>query len=163
MTQVKYGEFISNILQTLKKNGYPDKKVALPLDRTYEIAYEKDLNLNKVLEFLLEQGVAHEKTTAKIIFFPVDSSTKPQESAWPIEESVRGRSNDDRPLDVEGSPAFDRSSGPETMLGQAMEMIRKMSPDQLRSMEKMVTDMSEDERQLLFNKAKDLGFDLPKI
>ena len=62
--------FVANITRTLEKNGYPSKRVALPLERMYEVAHEKGLNFNKALELLLTKGINHEKTAEKVIFFP---------------------------------------------------------------------------------------------
>ena len=47
-----YGEFIVKIMSTLEKNGFPEKRVSLPLEKMYESAHAKGLNFNKVLEFL---------------------------------------------------------------------------------------------------------------
>ena len=49
--------FVANITRTLEKNGYPGKRVALPLERMYEVAHEKGLNFNKALE-VLQSGPA---------------------------------------------------------------------------------------------------------
>ena len=62
-----YGEFITNIMKVLDDNGFPEKRVSLPLERMYETAHEKGINFNKVLAFLKEKGVDHEKTPEKII------------------------------------------------------------------------------------------------
>ena len=56
------------ILANLKNNGFPAKKVSLPLEKMYEIADNKGENLNKILDELKLQGVEHEKTIDKIIF-----------------------------------------------------------------------------------------------
>ena len=56
------------ILKNLTSNGFPAKKVSLPLERMYEIADEKGENLNKILEELGAQGIDNEKTVDKIIF-----------------------------------------------------------------------------------------------
>src|SRR5690606_31586434 len=66
----KTGEFIANLINNLSKNGFPEKKVALPLEALYESAHNKGVNFNKVLTFLSEEKeIAHEKTPTKIIFF----------------------------------------------------------------------------------------------
>ncbi len=56
------------ILTNLKDNGFPTKKVSLPMDKLYEVADEKGENLNKILDELRLQGIDHEKTGEKIIF-----------------------------------------------------------------------------------------------
>ncbi len=59
---------IDQILSNIKSNGFPAKKVSLPLEKMYEVADNKGENLNTVLEELKTQGIDHEKTLDKIIF-----------------------------------------------------------------------------------------------
>ncbi|MCX6126484.1 MAG: hypothetical protein NTV34_17250 [Proteobacteria bacterium] len=70
MSEPTYDDFIANLISILEKNGYPSKRVALSLERMYEVAYTKQLNFNKALKFLDERGIAHEKTVERVIFFP---------------------------------------------------------------------------------------------
>lgn len=63
-------QFIETILKNLQNNGFPQKRVSLPLEKLYEVAEEKGHNFNKVLEELEKQGIQHEKTLDKIIFSP---------------------------------------------------------------------------------------------
>lgn len=59
---------IDQILNNIKSNGFPAKKVSLPLEKMYEVADNKGENLNTILDELKSQGVDHDKTTDKIIF-----------------------------------------------------------------------------------------------
>lgn len=117
--------FVANITRTLEKNGYPAKRVALPLERMYEVAHEKGLNFNKALEALQAQGIEHEKTTEKVIFFP-----KPAASAIP-----------------------DMGS----MFAEAQEVLKKMSPEQLKTIQEMVANMTDDQKLEMMKQAKDMG------
>ncbi|MCR9203738.1 MAG: hypothetical protein NXH75_04110 [Halobacteriovoraceae bacterium] len=56
------------ILKNIEMNGFPEKKVSLPLEKMYEIADSKGENLNTILEELKGHGVDHEKASDKIIF-----------------------------------------------------------------------------------------------
>lgn len=56
------------ILKNLEMNGFPGKKVALPLEKMYEVADAKGENLNTILDELKSQGIEHEKASDKIIF-----------------------------------------------------------------------------------------------
>ncbi len=56
------------ILSNLKSNGFPSKKVSLPLEKMYEVAESKGENLNTILEEMKAQGIENEKTPDKIIF-----------------------------------------------------------------------------------------------
>jgi len=125
-----YEPFIDNLLRILEKNGYPEKRVALPLERLYEAAYEKQLNFNKALEILLSRGVDHEKTAQKILFFPQASA----------------------PSDDAASPK-DFSA----MMAQAMEMLNKLTPEQRSELEKMVMNMSDEEKAQMMQKAQAMG------
>lgn len=70
MPEASYDPFLANLEGILTRNGYPAKRVALPLEKMYEVAHGKGLNFNKALVMLEERGVAHEKTDEKIVFFP---------------------------------------------------------------------------------------------
>lgn len=56
------------ILKNLGQNGFPLKKVSLPLEKLYEAADERGANLNQILEILDQEGTTHEKVEDKIIF-----------------------------------------------------------------------------------------------
>ncbi len=56
------------ILKNLEMNGFPQKKVSLPLEKMYEVADEKGENLNTILEELKVLGVDHLKEEDKIVF-----------------------------------------------------------------------------------------------
>jgi hypothetical protein len=66
------------ILENIKSNGFPSKKVALPLEKMYEVADKKGENLNTILEELKNEGVDHESTPDKIIFKSALPNLKPE-------------------------------------------------------------------------------------
>lgn len=62
-------EFIEQILKNLETNGFPTKRVSLPMEKMYEIAEQKGLSLNSVLEEMRSQhGVEFSVGTEKIVF-----------------------------------------------------------------------------------------------
>lgn len=62
-------EFVTKILQTLKSNGFPEKRVSLPTDKMYEVADNKGLSFNQVLEELkANHNVDSEIGPEKIVF-----------------------------------------------------------------------------------------------
>jgi hypothetical protein len=126
-----YEQFVQNLLSIITKNGYPTKKVALPLEKMYETAHKKQLNFNKVLDMLKDRGVFHEKTNERVIFFP-------QEVAPP-------------------SPSSD-SHSMAGMMAQAMEMLQKLTPEQRKELEEKVLNMSDEEKAIMMQKAKEMGF-----
>lgn len=63
-------EFIDKIMQTLKSNGFPEKRVSLPTEKMYEVADNKGLSFNQVLEQLkTEHSIDAQIGSEKIIFF----------------------------------------------------------------------------------------------
>lgn len=98
------------ILKNLENNGFPEKKVSLPLEKMYEVADNKGENLNSILEELKGMGVEHEKTLDKIIFksgmpnLKGDAFTKAQEmmanmdpeELKKIQEQVASMSDEDK-------------------------------------------------------------------
>lgn len=76
-------DFITNILNILKNNGYPQKRVTLPTERMYEVADSKGLSFNKVLEVLRdEHQVDSEVGSEKIVF---STMVKQQQASSPEE------------------------------------------------------------------------------
>lgn len=67
--------FKERILKNLSMNGFPYKRVSLPLETLYEKADEAGENLNKILEELVSENIDHEKTADKIVFF---QNTQPE-------------------------------------------------------------------------------------
>ncbi len=60
--------FVDTVVSNLEKNGYPQRRVAFPIERMYESADAKGVNFNKVLDALAARGITHEKTPERIIF-----------------------------------------------------------------------------------------------
>ena len=56
------------IIKNLEMNGFPQKKVSLPLEKMYEVADNSRENLNTILEELEGTGISHTKSEDKIIF-----------------------------------------------------------------------------------------------
>jgi hypothetical protein len=60
--------FVEHVVGLLTKNGFPERKVAFPIERMYDSAHAKGVNFNKVLDALAARGITHEKTPEKVIF-----------------------------------------------------------------------------------------------
>lgn len=70
-------QFIENILNNLKNNGFPEKRVSLPTERMYEAADNRGLSFNKVLEELkTNHSINAEITNDKIIFSRIEEAPK---------------------------------------------------------------------------------------
>ena len=59
--------FLEKVQKNLTANGFPEKKVAFPLEALYEKADEAGVNFNKVREELKTLGINTE-TSGEIIF-----------------------------------------------------------------------------------------------
>jgi len=73
-------DFINNILNILKSNGFPLKRVSLPTEKMYEVADKKGLSFNRVLEILRdEHQVDSEVGSEKIIFSAKATQANPSQ------------------------------------------------------------------------------------
>ena len=164
-TNDKSGEFIANLLKNLAQNGFPEKKVALPLEKLYESAHSKHVNFNKVLTFLLEEkDIDHEKTSTKIIFFPkVAPAVDSEDTAF---SGIPGLGNMEDIMKM-GQEVFGNILNPDilkdgnmsmsSLAEKARAMMASMSPEQLQNLQKVVNNIPSDKKEALMKKAKDLG------
>lgn len=120
------------ILKNLNLNGYPEKSVSLPLEKLYEVADKKGENLNTILEELSTEGTTHTKTADKIVFAKVA----------PVQESSFNPAD----MNLDGD-----------MMKKVQEMMSSMKPEDLQKIKDQVTNMSEDEKSDLMQKAKGMG------
>lgn len=118
-------EFMNQILKNLETNGFPDKSVSFPTEKMYEIADNKSLSLNAVLEKLnTEHQIQADIGDDRIVFSKVQA----------VED------ND-----------------PEDMMKKAQEMMAQMDPAELEKMKNMFMNMSEEEKEEILQKGKDMG------
>ena len=121
-------EFKKQILKNLEANGFPAKKVSLPTEKMYEVADNKGLSLNKVLEELkADEGLSYDIGDDKIVFAKVVVD----ESNFP-------------------------NLNPE-MMKKAQEMMAGMDPTELQKMQEQIQNMSEEEREEMLKQAKSMG------
>lgn len=80
-------QFIDKIIKTLEANGFPQKKVSLPTDKLFQMAEDKGISFNQVLEKLRTQGIEGEIGAEKTIF-------KSANSAKPSPEDLRKRAEE---------------------------------------------------------------------
>ncbi len=149
MTDTEYRAFVQNVIDNVKKHGFPDKKVAFPLEQLYEAAEEKGLNFNKVLETLDGIQIAHTKTPEKIIFYPKDRE--------PPSPSPRPSTDIDMNLSVDLDPAMLENMDLNGMMQAAAAAMKNMSPEQLQSIKSMYDNLSDEERAAMIEQARKLG------
>lgn len=120
-------KFIDTIITNLENNGFPAKRVSLPLEQMYEVADNKGLNFNKVLERLQqEKKINHIKTAEKIIFF--------QEQVNPF-------------------AGMDK----ENIQNTIQQMMSQMTPEQMTELQETYNKMSPEEREEILKRGKDMG------
>lgn len=139
MTTKTHADMARNIEAILGKHGFPENRVALPLEKLYESAHRDGVNFNKVLAELQSKGVGHEKTAEKIIFFRVEA---------------------DLPggFSMEHLKSMDFSKlSTDDMMRQASQMMQSMTPEQLRKIKEMYDNLSPEERSQLMNLAANMG------
>jgi hypothetical protein len=121
-------EFIDKILQTLKTNGFPEKRVSLPTEKMYEAADNKGLSFNTVLEQLkADHSVEAQIGPEKTIFSQVQ------------QEVLFAEMNQ------------------EDMIRQAHEMMAQMEPEELKKIQDLFMNMSLEQKDEILKKGKDLG------
>jgi len=121
-------EFEKQILKNLEANGYPQKKVSLPTEKMYEIADNKGLSLNKVLESLKEEeGLSFDIGDDKIVFSKIE-------------------------VNQENFPNLN----PE-MMEKAQEMLSQMDPTELQKIQDQIAGMTDKDREEMMEKAKGMG------
>ncbi len=145
----EYVKFVQSIIDNVKKNGFPDKKVAFPLVKMYELAEDKGINFNKVLVTLDEIQIAHKKTEQKIIFYPKDREPEPQDVP-PVPDALSDMAANINPEMFKGMNMSEMMSG-------ASKMIENMNPEQLEAVKDMYENMSEEDRAAMIEQVKKMG------
>jgi hypothetical protein len=167
VSETEYREFVQSVIDNVKKNGFPDKKVAFPLEQMYEIAEKKGINFNKVLQTLDEIQIAHEKTPEKIVFFPKDRNLHPSPESSDVNpkdaaSKMAANLNPDmlknlnpdmlKNLNMDMFKNFDMKG----MMSAAAGMMKNLSPEQLKSMKDMYENMSPEERAKMMDQFKNM-------
>ncbi len=79
-------KFIDQIFKNLELSGFPNKKVAFDVEKMYELADQKGLNFNNIIEQMKKNHpIAIEITTDKVIF---SKTNTPQFTPESIQEMM---------------------------------------------------------------------------
>jgi hypothetical protein len=166
LSDPEYRKFVQNIIDNIKKNGFPERKVAFGLERLYDAAEKKGINLNRVLKTLDDIQIAHEKSPEKIIFFP-----KPEKQVEVADSSTSEGfdpgmfENIDMSMFAGLDPAvfagldlnnIKNMSLPQ-MMGMVGKLMKKLTPEQMNSIKNMYDNMSEEQKSSIMDKAKDFN------
>jgi hypothetical protein len=133
--------FVAHVVGLLAKNGFPERKVAFPIERMYDSAHAKGVNFNKVLDALAARGICHDKTPEKVIF----SDAAPA-LAMPDMGPFSG-------LD----PAAFEGMSHEQLFAAAAAAMQQMPKEQLAAMRAMVEGMTPEQQAAMLEQARKLG------
>lgn len=86
-------DFVAHILNILKTNGFPLKRVSLPTEKMYEAADNKGLSFNAVLDVLKkDHQVEAQIGTEKIIFsLSIPSTNQSKEDMMKQAQEMMGK------------------------------------------------------------------------
>ena len=122
-----------SIKQCIEKNGFPEKIVRLPFKAIYESCKKHGSALKEVLANLALEGIVSTVQGNFIEFRSRNKSTKKQKVTPEQNHSSEFK------LPNMGN-----------LKEVAQSYLSKMSPDQIKEMEKMVSQMSTEEKQKIF-------------
>lgn len=122
-----------SILHSIKKNGYPEKRVSLPFQSVFKACKSEKVSLSDVLKHLESNKVFSRIDNDRIIFFSQESAAKSEK------------------INAEKSSGFDFSN---RMVSEAMKKLEGMDPEEVERLKKQVMDMSPEQREELLKKAQ---------
>lgn len=148
--------FRDRIIKTLTDNGFPEKRVTLPLEKMYQAAEDKNINFNDVLTELENEGIGHEKSSEKILFYSLDPINLEDEEDGEEEGENRGNGPD---MEALYGNLFERLKGmdPKTMAKNPQQILEQMTPEDLEAIQRFYQNLSPTDRDQLMKKAKDMG------
>lgn len=147
-------QFIDFIKSTLQKNGFPDKKVSLPLAKVQSAAESKGLDLDMILSRLKMGSIYSDITEDKIIFADSEAE-EPASDGNPFANmgGMGGLGDMLGGLDL-GSL---QNMSQEELMGQVSNIMGNMTPEQQQAMMDMYQNMSDEDKENIMNKGKDMG------
>jgi hypothetical protein len=137
------GEFQDNLQSQLRKNGFPDKAVAFPLEALFESASRKGFSFNKIRDRLSAAGIETELEETRVVF----------RAAVPQSGSV-ARGDTEGGFDAAAADVLANIS-PEQMK-TFRDMVSKVSPSEMAAMKAQLDAMSDSEKAEMMRKMKDM-------
>ena len=129
-----------SVKQTIKKNGFPKKIVRLPFKPVYDSCKNSGISLREVLKHLEQEDIISEIQGNYILFRAPNKPIAPETS-------------DNKP----DSYTFKNSQGIPDLsnLGElGQDYLSKLSPEQINQYQKMMENLSEDEKLKIMELAK---------
>ena len=130
-------QFILQIEENLKRNGYPEKGFPT-LEKMYEVADSKGLSFNAVLKVMKE-----------------DMGLKP---SWKLKELSFRLLRESRHLtSFSLNPEDLKNMDQDELKEKAQSFMKSMSPEQMAEIQKTFNNMSQEEKDELMKKGKEMG------
>lgn len=148
--------FVEKIEKNLAKNGFPEKKVSLPLAKVEASARDNELDLEMILSRLSMTGV-YSCIVEDKIYFAAESISASDFSAS-VETPPSGMP-DLSGMFSGGMPDLSSFAGknPQQMQEQAMKIMEGMTPEQQEKLMQMWMNMPAEEKENLMDKVKGMG------
>ena len=128
--------FVERIIRNLECNGFPAKKVSLPTDKVFEAADKLGFSFNQVIDELKDKGIQSDIGADKIVFSQVSNIN---------------------PLSRDFDPSSLKGMDQDELMKKAQEFMSTMTPDQMEEMQKMYQNMSDEEKEEVMKKGKEMG------
>ena len=133
-------QFIKQIKANLKNNGFPEKKVSLPLEKMYEVADSKDLSFNEILKVMKEKyGIDSLLETERVIFSDAKANSSSQNTPFSF------------------NPEELKNMDQGELKEKAQNFMKSMSPEQMAEIQKTFANMSQEEKDEIMRKGKEMG------
>ena len=133
--------FVEKITANLERNGFPEKKVSLPLQKVEAAAAADELDLEMILSRLSMGGIYSCQFEGKI-YFAAEAISAADFSSAPVEPAP-GAGFDPSSLFGGSMPDLSAFAGkdPQEMQQQAMQMMNDMDPQQRQQLMEMWMNM----------------------
>jgi hypothetical protein len=123
-----YVEFLDNIETILAKNGFPQKRVALPRERMQQAALDKGLHFTKALEMLHGIGIGHSIEASRVVFFSVHGANPTATTS--LEEKAKAFAEIFKGIDPAEFAAL-QGMNKFKMFFKLRELAKKFTPEQI--------------------------------
>ena len=143
-------QFIEKIKSTLESNGFPSKKVTLPLEKVKAAAENKNLDLEFILSRLGMMEYPSVIEGDKILFAAEEEEPPAGDNPF---ANFAGMADMFGGLDMENL----KNMSQEDLMGQVTNMVQNMTPEQQEGIMNMYQNMSDEDKANIMNKAKDMG------
>lgn len=146
-----YREFLDSIRHTLERNGFPEKRVALPLERMNQVSKDKGLDFGEALVLLREQGVDHDIEATRVIFRPSTQTPDLSSISPALADKLRRLAEVLQGIDPSEIAALQGMSKFK-LLFKARELAKKFTPEQIAKMQEIFSSLTDEEKAILQQK-----------